>query len=166
MQPAAPAPRPPTPPPSPCPRPQAAAQGAAFAKGGTVGTGWDNVRSALSRFIPSAPRAPQEVAVPTVEWKPVTVMTPTLQVYKMGESLLSAAQRARPGRAAAGEARVSSRALNPRTGTSSRRPPRRPSPARRPGFCVPRAQWTIQQADAVDCPPQTYMQNQNGVMVW
>ena len=67
------------------PNAQAAAQGAAVAKGGSVGTGWDNVRSALSRFVPSAVKAPQEVAVPTVEWKPVTVMTPTLQVYKMGE---------------------------------------------------------------------------------
>ena len=34
------------------------------------------------------------------------------------------------------------------------------------GFCVPRNQWTPQPADAVDCPPQTYMQNTNGQTVW
>lgn len=34
------------------------------------------------------------------------------------------------------------------------------------GFCIPRNQWTVQPADAVDCPPQTYMQQQNGQTVW
>jgi hypothetical protein len=42
----------------------------------------------LSRaFKPSFSQPPLEVAVPTIQWQPVTVMTPTVQVYKMGEHL-------------------------------------------------------------------------------
>lgn len=48
------------------------------------GTGWDNVKAALQKFIPAAQKPPIEVPVPTVEWQPVTVLAPTLQVYKMG----------------------------------------------------------------------------------
>ncbi|KAI8476821.1 MAG: hypothetical protein J3K34DRAFT_399561 [Monoraphidium minutum] len=76
-----------------------------------------SLTNVLSRaFKPYAAKPPVEVAVPTVEWRPVTVLTPTLQVYKMG-------------------------------------------------FCIPRNQWTAVSADAVDCPPQTYLQNNNGRVV-
>ncbi len=51
-----------------------------------MGTGVDNARSTLSKFLPGFQKPPAEVAVPTIEWKPVTVLTPTLQIYKMGES--------------------------------------------------------------------------------
>lgn len=34
------------------------------------------------------------------------------------------------------------------------------------GFCIPRTQWAVTPADAVDCPPQTYLQQQNGQTVW
>jgi hypothetical protein len=36
-------------------------------------------------------KPPAEVAVPTIEWKPVTVMTPQVTVYKMGERWLGQA---------------------------------------------------------------------------
>lgn len=40
-----------------------------------------------------------------------------------------------------------------------------PTPNAPPGFCIPRTQWSITPADAVDCPPQTYLQQQNGATV-
>lgn len=45
-------------------------------------------------FKPSIPKPPTEVAVPTIEWQPVTVMTPTVQVYKMGARRLGLSVRA------------------------------------------------------------------------
>lgn len=80
------------------PLPQASSQ--ALTHMSSQGTGWDNVRSSLSKFIPNMPQPPAEVAVPTIEWKPTTVLTPTVTVYKMGEPRRSAAAgyRAAPSR--------------------------------------------------------------------
>ena len=63
---------------------QAAGQGA-LTSTSSAGTGWDNLKATVSKFIPAAQKPPVEIPVPTVEWQPVTVLAPTLQVYKMGE---------------------------------------------------------------------------------
>jgi hypothetical protein len=129
-----------------------------------------SLTSVLSQaFKPGIPKPPVEVAVPTIQWQPVTVMTPTVQVTKMGA-------RGSPGRGAAARARcghvwpVSRSLLFARSPgvLGSRAAPRNgatPAPPHA-GFCIPRTQWNVVGADAVDCPPQTYMQQQNGQPIW